>query len=49
MKNLSTRDRAQLLEIIDAEAKRLEATALDPETTSAEEQILRPKPEFDSR
>lgn len=42
--DLDEETRRQLLETVDAEARRLEQVALDPEVASAEERTLRPTP-----
>jgi signal transduction histidine kinase len=44
MPDLDRETRAQLLETIDAEARRLEQVALEPEAASDEERSLRPTP-----
>ncbi len=45
MKSLSPDERAQLLEMIDVAARRLEETALDPQPATPEERELRPTPD----
>ena len=42
--DLDEATRRQLLETVDAEARRLEQVALDPDVASAEERTLRPTP-----
>ncbi len=44
MENLDETTRAQLLEMIDHEANRLEHITLDPDVLSPEERSLRPRP-----
>ena len=49
VRGLDADARDEMLAIIDAEARRLEQIALDPDSTSEEERELRPKPELEPR